>query len=648
MVDLNDLQQEWDSQPTYSEEKMNDIAMLVRSRSDSLRSTLFIRDMGEALAAVFIIVCFAPALFFVPGLLAKIGLCIAIFGAIEIVVLMNWVRSRGRSDFAALPLKEFLASELRSLDRQIALLQYVAWWYLLPLYAGCCLFVIGIDYSVDNPLFNYIISIFNIIFCSGYLAYCIYVWRLNQQARKTQLEPLRDVMQRTYDSVTAMEAPDDKTDLIKALADPKLDLSCGQSGGTSSTRVTWTITLVALVGVGIAITITAWTASYTLRADKNRQAIDMKRRDVDTNRQPTAHFRNATSVDELVIPLITSGDFKGMSVGIVAPDSQGNLRSETHHFGLVDFEQEYENPPRLPDDQTLYEVGGITKVFTGILLASAAERGEVTLDTPLSKLVAPGVSVPKHGDREITLLDIMTHRSGLPRLADNMLKIAPDDPYKYYTAARAEAFLSNHELQVAPGTRYRYSNFAVSYLGHVLTRVAGASDYDMLLQQRLTGPLEMLQTKVVLEYEKEQLPIGYSRSGRRASAWHFVLPGSGGVRSSIEDMNRFMAACIQPPGGVTGRAIDLAYEKKVDPLGSERAMGIGWMIHRDQSTRVQSGQTGGFRSAMFVNRPLRIGVCVLSNTADDTVDAVAARIVQMKVEASAARKSIKVDQPVSD
>jgi hypothetical protein len=214
MVDLNDLQQEWDSQPTYSEEKMNEIATLVRSRSNSLRSTLFKRDMGESAAAVFIIAGFTPAVFFVPGLLAKIGSCIAIFGAIEIIVLMNWVRSRGRSDFAALPLKEFLASEIQSLDRQIALLRYIAWWYLLPLYAGCCLFVIGIDYAVDDVLFKYVIYIFHIIFCSGYLAFCIYVWRLNQHARKTELEPVRDVMQRTYDSVTSTEG-DTETALLE-------------------------------------------------------------------------------------------------------------------------------------------------------------------------------------------------------------------------------------------------------------------------------------------------------------------------------------------------------------------------------------------------------------------------------------------------
>jgi len=94
-------------------------------------------------------------------------------------------------------------------------------------------------------------------------------------------------------------------------------------------------------------------------------------------------------------------------------------------------------------------------------------------------------------------------------------------------------------------------------------------------------------------------------------------------------MNRFMTACIEPPDGVTGKAINLAYRKQAYRFGSERAMGIGWIITRDRSTRFHNGRTGGFGAAMLVNRQLKMGVCVLSNTANKIVDALAEEVLSM-------------------
>ena len=256
MADLNDLQKDWDSQPTYSEKKMNEIATLVQARSDSMRNTLFKRDITETVAAVFVIACIAPALFFVSGTIAKVGAGIIILGAIEIVVLMNWVRRLDKPDFAALPLKDFLASELRSMDRQIALLRYVAWWYLLPILTGASLFVFGMDWaSADTPK-SFKDFVFSICFTGGYLIVCVFIWRINQRARKTRLQPLRDVLQQTYDSVTALGSPEAESDLIKSLADSKLDV-CDKPKLIKS-KLFWILTGTLFSLVLIFYVITAW------------------------------------------------------------------------------------------------------------------------------------------------------------------------------------------------------------------------------------------------------------------------------------------------------------------------------------------------------------------------------------------------------
>ncbi len=225
MVDWNDLQREWDSQPEYPEERMNQIADLVQTRSGHMRSILSRRDMGEAFAGIFIIVVFGAYLLFeTTNTISVIGVAVAIAGALEIIVLTQLIQRWGRTDFASVPLKEFLSSEVRMLNREILLLRYVAWWYLLPLYTGACLFVIGIGFNDDwesgKP--------FAVGFCVVYLVFCIWIWRLNQKARRKTLEPLRDAMRQTYDGLSNLDSEGSivENDLGEALRNPALDEAC--------------------------------------------------------------------------------------------------------------------------------------------------------------------------------------------------------------------------------------------------------------------------------------------------------------------------------------------------------------------------------------------------------------------------------------
>ena len=70
--------------------------------------------------------------------------------------------------------------------------------------------------------------------------------------------------------------------------------------------------------------------------------------------------------------------------------------------------------------ETIFEIGSITKVFTALLLADMVERGEVALDDPVRKYLPNGVTVPSRSRRDITLADLATHTSGLPRDPTNL------------------------------------------------------------------------------------------------------------------------------------------------------------------------------------------------------------------------------------
>jgi hypothetical protein len=224
MAELSDLQREWDSQPEYPEQKMSEIANLVRSRSDSLRAMIVVRDTAEAIACVIVVAAFAGYWIFNPALLApnaiaKTGIVITIAGSAGIFLLMRFVRRRRQLDFASTPLKEFLAAEVRAMDRQIALLRHVAWWYLAPLYVGTCVYVYGLSSSGEWDPYR----IFFIGYSLGTLVLYYGIWRLNQTSRTSTLEPLRDALQRTYNSLaTESDSTEPESELISALTSADL------------------------------------------------------------------------------------------------------------------------------------------------------------------------------------------------------------------------------------------------------------------------------------------------------------------------------------------------------------------------------------------------------------------------------------------
>lgn len=221
MADLNDLQREWDSQPEYPEKKMNEIASLVRSRSSVMRSSLFARDVGETFVSIIVIAVFGGYWFTAPNVIARAGIVITIAGCVEAIALMQLVQWRSRVDFTSVPLKEFLLAEVQMLNRQISLLRYVAWWYLLPLYTGVCVFAIGIGQDEEwesGPVFSF-------WFCVGSFVLFTLIWFLNQHGRRNMFEPLRDAMQRTYNGLSEMdsESAAAESDLVEVLANPTLD-----------------------------------------------------------------------------------------------------------------------------------------------------------------------------------------------------------------------------------------------------------------------------------------------------------------------------------------------------------------------------------------------------------------------------------------
>jgi D-alanyl-D-alanine-carboxypeptidase/D-alanyl-D-alanine-endopeptidase len=290
------------------------------------------------------------------------------------------------------------------------------------------------------------------------------------------------------------------------------------------------------------------------------------------------------------------------------------------------------------DGRTIFEIGSITKTFTGILLAEMAERGELRLEDPVQDLLPKGVSVPARNGRQIRLVDLATHTSGLPRLPGNLAPADSANPYADYSVDRLYDFLRGHQLGRDIGERAEYSNLGAGLLGHVLALRAGKS-YEALVTERILAPLGMTSTRITLSAEhRGRLAPGHSASGQEVPNWDIpTLAGAGALRSDVDDMLKFIAASLQPPDNALGRAIRSSHEPRA--VMSETAkVGLHWIVTTTRFGRTviwHNGGTAGYRTFIGFDPERRTGVVVLSNRSN-SVDRIGMHLLDPRMPVSVA------------
>jgi CubicO group peptidase (beta-lactamase class C family) len=282
-----------------------------------------------------------------------------------------------------------------------------------------------------------------------------------------------------------------------------------------------------------------------------------------------------------------------------------------------------EGSPAISAD-TMFEIGSITKVFTATVLQDMVDHGEVSLDDPIGKFLPATVKTPSRKGKQITLLDLATQSSGLPRLPDNMspMQLMSSNPYAEYGPDQLYAFLSSYKLKRDIGAEYEYSNLGVGLLGHILSLKA-QTNYEDLVITRVCAPLKMASTRITLSPElKARLAPGHNASGKVVDNWDFkALAAAGALRSSVNDMLKFLAASMgtKNSGSAAVSATLARSEAARRDIGSGRHIGLAWHINTD-GVIWHNGGTGGYRSFMGFQPKTGRGVVVLANSAGADTD----------------------------
>jgi len=272
---------------------------------------------------------------------------------------------------------------------------------------------------------------------------------------------------------------------------------------------------------------------------------------------------------------------------------------------------------------SIFEIGSITKTFTGLILAQMTTEGRVTLDEPVRELLPPG-TVAKPEGAEITLLDLVTQHSGLPRLPDNMTPANPRNPYADYSPSKLYQFIAKHGVARPADATFLYSNLGVGLLGQALADRAG-STYAQLLAEQVTIPLHLKDTVVSLsEVQRARFISGHAPNGHPTEPWDLdALAGAGAVRSTASDMLRYLEAQLHPEAlplpasgaaHTLGAAITMSRALRAD-AGPGMRIAFAWLYQEKRGEYWHNGGTGGYSSYAFFNLKGNYAGVVLVNRA---------------------------------
>ncbi|MGD9721794.1 MAG: serine hydrolase [Pirellulales bacterium] len=341
-------------------------------------------------------------------------------------------------------------------------------------------------------------------------------------------------------------------------------------------------------------------------------------------------------IDALAGPAVENGWIYGMAIGLI--NERG---TQTAGYGLLS-----ETSAAAPNADSVFEIGSITKVFTGLALAQMVEEHKVALTDPVQTLLGDAMKVPRGVEREIRLVDLSTHSSGLPRMPANFNPQDPKDPFADYSVEQLAEFLAEHKMRREPLAQYEYSNLAVGLLGHALALKDGVS-WEEMVRQRICEPLSMNDTRITLDDDlRSRLARGHDAAGNAAENWHLpTLAGAGALRSTVNDMLKFMAANLGLAQTPFDPAIAASHQVHFK-MGEAGGVALGWHVMPD-GTIWHNGGTGGYHSFAGFRPDKKVGVVVLANSAVQHVDQLGDRLLDLLATGEARplkfARSVKLD-----
>lgn len=279
-----------------------------------------------------------------------------------------------------------------------------------------------------------------------------------------------------------------------------------------------------------------------------------------------------------------------------------------------------------PDERTLFEIGSVTKTYTGILLAQAVIDGKIHLDDPVQRYLDEPYPNLAYAGKPVRIVDLANHTAGLPKhirtLPGNPSPRQVLDAYGDYSEAQFLKDLEQITLTAPPGTRFHYSNAGTQLIGIILERVYHQS-YAELLRRFITGPRHMDDTVLSLTPEMRTCAAqGHDGQGQAMPELEFWrhIPAAGALYSSVRDQLTYLQwnlDATDPAVALSHRTTFTHTEERDDDIG------LYWFVKPSPAGPLVIRHTGGsFGATSYIALypQAHFGMVLLANDADGSTE----------------------------
>lgn len=295
----------------------------------------------------------------------------------------------------------------------------------------------------------------------------------------------------------------------------------------------------------------------------------------------------------------------GIAIGVI--DHGNNFDFYEGKISETNFEQ--------ADSASVFELGGLAKVFTATLLLEMENNGLVDFDAPINNYI----TFPFENQylSQITIQQLLTHTSGLPKKPSNLkfYKTNENQPWENYDKAALYEYLDNYKPKElwSEGENFEYSDVGYALLGLVIENIEGE----------------------IPDFEQLNAISGHNTKGEKVANWNTpdFLSFSVNMNANLEFLMAYMQQILKadkanyfkkmllPQAKTNNRKVKIAYAWQL-----VKARKMGWNVY------THAGSTTGFRSFIAFNPSENSAVIILANTNTKLIDNIGIQLLDLIVD----------------